>query len=226
MKIKKETRKTQKISFKVSEVLLKLFNDEISELPISRDLFLQNLIKIECEYLADDLHGMRLTDDARAVIAKELRFIKQGTKQVSLVIDIDVAARLNEIVEEHNIVRDSFLNRILYFLLLTEPLRKRLQLAKEFDLFSAHAIEEEKYGVVFETIPTSPLKWLAQVLANPFRYLREELSRTLEGGEKLYLIPMPKKLLGFTCYVEGSLLPGTVSYRQIEKELIKATKLF
>lgn len=228
METKDRASKTQKVSFKISEVLLKRFTEDISNLPISRDLFLNNLIKIECEHLAADLHGKRLSEDARAVIAHQLRYIKMGTKQVSVVIDTEVATRLNEIVENHNIVRDSFINRIFYFLLLTEPLRKRLKLPDEIDLISAHAISEGRNEILLETIPMSPFKWLAQVLADPFRYLREELSRINdeENEKKLYLLPMPKNLLGFTCYEEDLFLPGTDTYKRIDKEMIKAMKDF
>lgn len=226
MAIKDKLNKPQKMSFRASEIILKLFNEEFSKLPISRDLFLNNLIKTECEYLAADLHGKRLSDEARGIISDHLKHMDKRTRQVSVVIDTEVASRLNEIVATTNIVRDSFLNRIFYFLLLTEPLRKRLNLPVEIDLISTHAISEGRNKILLETIPMSPFKWMAQVLADPFHYLREELSRTTEEGEKLYLIPMPEKLLGFTCYAEDSFLPGTDLYKRIDKEMIKAMKDF
>ncbi len=226
METKDKANKPQKISFRVSEVLLKLFNEELLTLPISRDLFLNNLIKTECEHLAADLHGKHLSDEARGIISYHLKHMDKRTKQVSVVIDTEVAARLNEIVATTNIVRDSFLNRLFYLLLLTEPLRKRLKLPEEIDLIKAHAISEGRNEILWDTIPMSPLKWLAQVLADPFRYLREELSRTTEEGAKLYLMPMPEKLLGFTCYAEDSFLPGTDIYKRIDEELNEAMKDF
>lgn len=228
----------QKISFKSSEVLLKLFNEKLLSIPISKDLFLNNLIRTECEYLASDLQGKRLSDEGKGIIAEHLKMMRNGTKQVSVVVDTEVATRLNEIVAKHNIVRDSFLNRILYFLLLTEPLRMLLQLPAEIDPISHHKISEEVCGgLLFETIPISPIEWLAQVLADPFRYLREVRVNAIaaQGGgreeqeeaEKLYLIPMPEKLLGFTCYAEDSSLPGTNLYKEIwEEELNKEMKDF
>lgn len=228
----------QKISFKASEVLLKLFNEKLLNLPISKDLFLNNLIRTECEHLASDLQGKRLTDEGKGIIAGHLKHIKNGTRQVSVVVDAEVAARLNEVVAEHNIVRDSFLNRILYFLLLTEPLRKLLQLPAEIDLISHHrGLEKTSGGFLYEMVPMSPIEWLAQVLADPFRYLREVRVNAIaeQGGgreeqeeaEKLYLIPMPEKLLGFTCYAEDSSLPGTNLYKEIwEEELNKEMKDF
>lgn len=220
METENKANKPQKISFRVSEVLLKLFSEELLTLPISRDLFLNNLIKTECEYLAADLHGKRLSNDAKDIISYHLKHIDKGTRQISVVIDTEVAARLNEIVATTNIVRDSFLNLVLYFLLLTETLRKRLELPEEIYLNSDRAISEGRNEILRDSIPMSPFKWLAQVLADPFRYLREELSRTTEEGAKLYLMLMPEKLLGFTCYAEDSFLPGTDIYKRINEELL------
>lgn len=224
MKIK-EVNKQQKISFRVSEALLKLFNEELLKLPISKDLFLNNLIRTECEHLAADLDDKVLSKEAKSIISDHLKHMKGSTRQVSVVVDTEVAARLNEIVAEHNIVRDSFLNRIFYFLLLTRRLREDLNLPEEIDLINLHTANEKKCGgIISETIPTSPFMWLAQVLADPFRYLREELSRTMEEGENLYLIPM--RQIGFTCYVEDIFLLGTNLSKQIDKELTKASKDF
>jgi hypothetical protein len=151
--------------------------------------------------------------------------MKGRTRQVSVVVDTEVATRLNEIVAKHNIVRDSFLNRILYFLLLTSRLREDLNLPEELELINLHAVNEKKCGgVIFETIPMSPFMWLAQVLADPFRYLREELSRSMKEGEKLYLIQI--RQIGFTCYAEDMYLPGTNLSRQIDEELAIASKDF
>lgn len=227
----------QKISFKASVILLKLFNEKLLNLPISKDLFLNNLIRTECERLACDLRGKRLSDEGKKIIAEHLKMMRYGTKQVSVVVDTEVAARLNEIVAKHNIVRDSFLNRILYFLLLTEPLRKLLQLPAEIDPISHHKISEKVCGgLLWETIPVSPIEWLTQVLADPFRYLREVRVNAVaeQGGgreeqeeaAKLYLIPMPEKLFGFTCYAEDSALPGTNLYKEMEEELNKEMKDF
>lgn len=222
-----DKKKPQKISFKISSALLNLFNAELQHLPISRDLFLSNLIKTECEHLAADLSGKRLSDNAKTIISYHLKNIHGGSKQLSMVINPDVATRLNEIVKETNIVRDSFLNLIIYYLLLTDTFRKRLNLPEDVDAINTHTrIEGRLNGILIDTIPMSPFKWLSQVLADPFRYLREELSHVNGDKTELYLVPLPEKLLGFTCYSEDEFIPGTDLHEQINNELSKAAKDF
>lgn len=211
-----EIKDKQKISFRVPEILLGRFNKEFKNLPLARDQFISNLIRTECECLAADLKGKKLSAEAKTFIANQLKNMEKGTRPVSIVIDTDVAARLNKIVEKTNIVRDAFLNRILYFLLLTARLRNHLDLPDEFDQFQI--ISKRKSELRWETIPVSPIEWLAQVLADPFCYLREELSRRNEGGDKLYLIPMEEEFVGFTCYAEYSELPGTDAYKRQQEE--------
>lgn len=211
-----EIKDKQKMSFRVYEVLLGRFNKEFQNLPLARDQFISNLIRTECECLAADLEGKRLSDEAKVFIANRLRSMEKGTRPVSIVIDTNVVARLNEIVEKTNIVRDAFLNRILYFLLLTVRLRNHLDLPDELNQFQI--ISKRKSELRWENIPVSPIEWLAQVLADPFCYLREELSRHNEGGNKLYLMPMEEEFVGFTCFAEYSELPGTDAYKRQQEE--------
>lgn len=209
MKIKDK----QKISFRISEVLLGRFNKEIQTLPLARDQFLSNLIKTECEYLSSDLHGKKLSDEAKAFISRQLKDMEKGTRAVSIVIDKDVAERLNEIVQETNIVRDAFINSLIYFLLLTDRLQKKIGI----DQSEAYVDSD----IQWDAIPISPIKWIEKVLADPFCFLREELPKI--GCEQgLYLIPMEEKFVGFTCYAEYSELPGTDAYKRLEEEFLNS----
>jgi len=200
-----KTKDKQKISFRVSEILLAIFNNEILALPLARDQFLNNLIKVECEYLAKDMEGKRLSNEAKVFIANKLRSMEKGTRPVSVMLDVDVAARLNEIVGKTNIVRDAFVNRVIYFFLMTDKLQKYLGLGRYVSGINN----------INGNIPLSPIKLIEDALTAPFHYLRNELA---EHDEKLYLLILEDKLVGFTCYAEYSDLPGTEEYKhQMEK---------
>lgn len=205
-----KTKDKQKVSFRISEILLARFNKEILELPLARDQFLNNLIKVECEYLAKELKGKRLTNEAKVFIADRLKGMEKGTRPVSVMLDVEVAARLNEIVDKTNIVRDAFINRVIYFFLMTDKLQKYLGLGR----YVSSDIND-----IDERIPLSPIKLIEEALTAPFHYLRHELA---EHDEKLYLLTLEEKLVGFTCYAEYSDLPGTEKYKQQMEKFINS----
>lgn len=191
----------QKVSFQIAVVLLELLNNQLKEIPISRDLFFSNLLKKECEFLAISLKGKRLTDEVKIHIAERLRGMERGTKPVSMVIDSTVVSRLNEIVAESNIVRDAFINRLIYLLVRAEKLTGKDVIG--FD---------EDEPIPF--IPSNPLQWIKQVSSDPLCYVRDSFRNDT------YLGQLSGVLVGLTCYAEDlSDLPGTGEYEKRMKEL-------
>lgn len=205
-----KTKDKQKVSFRISEILLAKFNKEILELPLARDQFLNNLIKIECEYLAKELEGKRLADEAKVFIADQLKSMEKGTRPVSVMLDVEVAERLNIIVKNANIVRDAFVNRVIYFFLMTDKLQRYLGLDRYVSCDSNNFDER---------IPISPIKLIEEALAAPFHYLRNELA---EYDRNLYLLTLEEKLVGFTCYAQYSDLPGTEVYKRQMEEFMNS----
>lgn len=202
----KENR--QKISFQISKVLLWKFNEEIRKLPLARDQFLNCLIKSEVEILAEELKGKKLSDESKKYIAANLKHLHTGTQPVSVLVCTEVADRLNEVVKETNIVRDAFINRIIYFFLMTDKLRAKLRLGNTI-AYEAEALNWEEY-------PLSPIRWIEEILASPLIHLRYELKKNFGS---MYLFPMPERFVGLTCFAENSEVPGTDEYKLIMEEL-------
>jgi hypothetical protein len=197
---------TTKITVKIYEPLLKDFSGQINSLFIKRDAFLNSMIQEEVRHLAIDLEGKKLSLRAKRYIAGELK--KMKTKVVNLVVDKSTANQLNAIVEETNIVRDAFINRLIMFLRSSSPLLSYLDLP-EFITGSA-------FDSSVEPMPTSPMKAIEAVHFDPLFYLRVAAEERHKTG--LYLIDLTPKLAGFACYLDDSQVPGTKAHAELQQE--------
>ncbi|MHB0990286.1 MAG: hypothetical protein ACYC0M_03280 [Burkholderiales bacterium] len=191
-----------KITVKIFEPLLKNFDKQIETLFIKRDAFLNRVLQEELKHLARDMQGKKMSSKANRYISGELK--KLGTKQVNIVVDQSTADELKDIVNDTNIVRDAFFNRLILLL------RSNTDLLKYLDLPAF--INGSEFKSVIDPMPTSPLQAMLEVLNDPLYYLREGAEERLKTG--LYLIELPPKLVGFTCYLDDAQVPGTEAYKQ------------
>ena len=200
--------KTTKITVKIYEPLLKSFDHQLDEVFIKRDAFLNAIIKAELKNLASDMEGKVLSSKARRYISGELK--RMGTAQINIVVDKSVVEELNAIVAKSNMVRDAFFNRLILFLRSSDQLLSYLDLPKSVvDLSSVTDLGNDLFGSVtlIEPFPSSPMRAISAVVSDPFYYLNiacEELLKT-----SIYLIHLPKKFVGFSCYLDDSWVPGT-----------------
>lgn len=197
-----------KITVKVYRPLIEDFNVRVDALLLRRDAFLNATIAREVPRLARDLEGKVNTKAANRYIAGELK--RLGTIPVNMVVDKTTAEALNQVVKQHNLVRDAFINRLLLMLRGGHQLLTRLNLA-EFVNGS-----EFQWSCV-EPMQTSPLKALEDVHKDPLLYLRESCEERHKVG--LYLLDFPQRLAGFTCYLDNALVPGTAEHATSRQEL-------
>jgi hypothetical protein len=183
-----------KITVKIYEPLLRDFDRQLDKLFIKRDAFLNAMIQEEVRYLANDMEGKRLTLSAKRYIAGELK--RMGTTAVNVVVDAS------------NLVRDAFMNRLIMLLRSSGALLKYLELP-EF-------ITGSEFDSCVEPMPTSPMKAMEAVHADPLFYLRVACEERHKTG--LYLLDLPPKLAGFTCYMDESMVPGTKAYEQMQRD--------
>ncbi len=195
-----------KITVKIFEPLLKNFDKQIDALFIKRDAFLNSVLQEELKHLARDMQGKKLSSKANRYISGELK--KLGTKQVNIVVDQSTAGALKEIVDGTNIVRDAFFNRLIMFLRSSPDLLRYLDLPA--------FINGSEFESVIDPMPTSPLQAMLEVHNDPLYYLREGAEERFKTG--LYLIDLPPKLIGFTCYLDDAQVPGTEAYTQSQIE--------
>ena len=195
-----------KITVKIYEPLLRDFDRQLDKLFIKRDAFLNAMIQEEVQHLANDMEGKRLTLSAKRYIAGELK--RMGTTPVNVVVDKATADALNSVVDASNLVRDAFMNRLIMLLRSSGALLKYLELP-EF-------ITGSEFDSCVEPMPTSPMKALEAVHADPLFYLRVACEERHKTG--LYLLDLPPKLAGFTCYMDESMVPGTKAYEQMQRD--------
>lgn len=103
----------RKVTLKVFTPLLHEFEAKLDALHVKRDAFVNHLIDCELPHLENDLHDKRLAVSIRRYIARSLK--RLGCSQINVQVDSATAERLDEIAIETNLVRDSFINRLLYF---------------------------------------------------------------------------------------------------------------
>lgn len=196
-----------KITVKIYEPLLRHFDKQIDALFIKRDAFLNAMIREEVQHLANDMDGKKLSSSAKRYIAGELK--RLGTVAVNVVVDKSTADALNAIVDSTNIVRDAFVNRMIMLLRSSQPLLNYLELPA--------FITGSAFDSCVEPMPTSPMKAIEAVHSDPLFYLRVACEERHKTG--LYLIDLPTKLAGFSCYLDDSMVPGTEAHAQMQKDV-------
>jgi hypothetical protein len=196
-----------KMTVKIYRPLMEDFNRQVDSLHLMRDAFVNSMIRQETRRLAEEMHGKKMSAAARAYVAGSLKHM--GTKPVNLVVDKDTADALNKVVAETNMVRDAFINRLIMFLRSSDSLLKYLELPS--------FITGSEFQSSVEPMPTSPLKAIEAVHADPLYYLRVAIEERHETG--LYLMNMPPKLVGFSCYLDDASVPGTPSFEEKQREV-------
>jgi len=195
-----------KITVKVSETLLKSFNQKLEDCFIKRDAFLNHMIKLETEHLAKDLKGLRMSNPARRYISGELQ--RLGTKTINVVVDKETAEKLNSIINESNMVRDSFINRLILLLNASDSLLEALDLPTEIN---------DRSLLNSGSMSTSPMNGISTIVYDPLFYLRIAIEE--EHEKRLYKFELPNVLVGMTCFIDDINVPGTQDYiKQQNKE--------
>ncbi|MCC2972665.1 hypothetical protein [Massilia sp. IC2-476] len=176
----------RKITLKVFTPLLHEVESQLVALHMKRDSFLDHLIDCELSYLESDLSGKRLSVSAKRFIARSLK--RLGTSQINVQLNSSIAERLDDVTLKLNLVRDSFINRLLYFSLGSDSLLKHFAL--ELNSPSAHEC----------SLPTGYLRAIHEIQADPLINLRRLVKA--KHGVGLYLAPLPVELAAFECYLD------------------------
>lgn len=98
-------------------VIAKAIDRDFKALHIKRDSYLNALFKSEIENLAGEV-TFRNSDAVRERI--QSRKLPNRVK-LTLELDADLVSRIDEVLQERNIPRDSFVNRVLFFLIAKKP---------------------------------------------------------------------------------------------------------
>jgi hypothetical protein len=151
------------------------------------------------------MKGLKLSNPARRYISGELK--RLGTKPVNIVVDKDTADNLRKIVNESNMVRDSFINRLILFLNASDGLLKHLELPCQIN---------DRLLSGTESMSTSPLQGIESIVHDPLFYLRTSIEELY--GKSLYSFELPMILTGMSCYIDNTQVPGTDEFLKQQDE--------
>lgn len=185
------------------------FKRQLGTYLLQRDAFLDRVIAQEIPYLREDLQGKVLSQAAHRFISSELKNLGRPDlnrtliqQQVSIAVRPETAEALRAVVQDHNLVRDAFLNRLVALLRSSKRLLDALDLPHSVTSFRKDGTED---------MPTSPLKTFEVTLADPFHYLRAACHERYQCG--LYALPFPRKLQALSCYLSDEEVEGTESFK-------------
>lgn len=180
----KETK--TKMLVQVWDVLARAIKRDLRSLHITRDAYLNALLAREIEELAREVE-FRTPNDAHQHIKRRLRGLNR--ERMTIAVDRDVAQRIRQILEEKNISRDAFVNRILFFLVAKPAHLKRL------------GFEYERQ----QEVEVKPLGDAWTFLHDPFANIR------MSNGDALYTLRIPDEppaqnwpnLFGLNCAIDA-----------------------
>lgn len=104
----------KKISATIWVPILKKFEEKLDRACLRRDTYLSKVLAVELPELEREI-VLRNSPDACKFISQKLERL-QPRKVVSFSLDETVVTRMNAVCEKQSIVRDAFLNRLLFLL--------------------------------------------------------------------------------------------------------------
>ena len=176
----------RKVTLKVFTPLLHEFESQLEIIHMKRDLFINHLIDCELPYLETDLHGKRLSTSAKRFMSRSLK--RLGASQINVQLNSATAARLDEIADGTNLVRDSFINRLLYLSLGSDSLLRFFE------------VRPDHIGLHPRSLPMGYLHAMHEIQADPLGDLRRLVKAKYGFG--LYLAQLPVELAAFECYLD------------------------
>jgi hypothetical protein len=108
------------MTLRVYPLLWENFDAQIRRLPVSRDQFLNSIIRTETPLLAEAMSGKKLSPKGNRWISDRLARLKP--KLINIGVDRAVADALNRVVEQSHLVRDAFFSRLIAFLRSSDAL--------------------------------------------------------------------------------------------------------
>jgi len=198
-----------KITMKVHEKIFEAFSMKIEAVHLKRDAYLNHVLKCEIKSLSEELKGKKQSTKARRYVSGELN--RLNLKTINVVVDKEVAARLNFITKEHNLVRDAFVNRLFLYLLGHKKLLSWLELP-EF-------ISQDEYNPenFIADVPTAPLDAVDYFITDPLYHLRLAANERFNQG--LYLLDLPNQYDSFSCFIGDEYVPGTIENKKHSEKM-------
>jgi hypothetical protein len=199
-----------KITVNLFAPMYRSFDRQLSDALLRRDAFIDRMIATEIPHLREDLTGKALSRKANRHISQSLKGM--GTELLAktcISIRPSTAKALHEAVNDHNLVRDAFINRLIALLRSSDDLLGLLDLPTRITSSRRDGTED---------MPTSPLKAIDEIQSDPLFYLRHACQHRHECG--LYDLELPPHLHGLSCYLPDEVVPGTAEYaKKVQRDM-------
>ena len=152
----------KRVTVQVWEKLEEALEMNLKKLHLKRDLYLNELLTNEIEALAVEIKTNN-SDEVMRYLVHSNRNLRRT--KLNLELDETLINRIDEVLLEKKIPRDSFINRILYFLLKKSSVFAKVdyRYVENSDLF--YEIQEERENLVV----INPFEGAKNLLFNPFR---------------------------------------------------------
>lgn len=194
-----------KTTVNILQPLAKALNDFAEECCLRRDLFLAKLIEGELEHLAQDMNGKVVSTTAHRHIRKALKQISIEGERLELIafplkLKKSTISRMHKIMKDHHIVRDSFLNRVLFLYFIGDK-----------------GLSTERYHP--SETKLIPAQVISDLIQDPFFDLRNRVRESQQLG--LYEAPIlsPKYSIGLSCYLTDAEIEGSPAHTKAQREL-------
>ncbi|MCA3104260.1 MAG: hypothetical protein ING98_20510 [Rhodocyclaceae bacterium] len=186
-----------KTSVKFCSPVFTRFEKSIQSMPINRDGLIDTLIADQIPYLRNDLAGKKLSRSANRYISARLKRLGLDNPR-TIALQPATAEALRKVVKDHGLVRDAFLNAVLFFFTADNKALRALGLPASTSDRSLN-----------QAVPFSaaPMTALLELFGDPFHYLR--IGCEANHGTGLYAMSLPDQILGFSCYLPDSEVPAT-----------------
>jgi len=117
----------RKIMVQICGAVLDALNKEFRRLHIKRDSYLNDLLTNEIELLNDEVKFRNRDEVAKLIRERPL----SDRKKFTLELDETLINRMSDVLNDKNIFRDSFINRVFFFLIARD--RHLTKLGIEYD---------------------------------------------------------------------------------------------
>ncbi|MBT4836921.1 MAG: hypothetical protein HON94_06210 [Methylococcales bacterium] len=207
-----------KLSFKLIKPNADLLDKRLKSLFLRKEKFLAHLLDTEINNLKIDIGEKQQSEKARRYIYKALHNIKINNEKVDLVpisifVNKETAQKLKKIEDKNRVLRNSFFNRLILFLLSTHRTLKRFDIAETMTNKNIHDDWHEDF-LQF----TGGLDGLENIIRDPLENIRVAFKGESQQDNGLYNTRLPPAYIGFECYLDDEYVPNTKEYQKRIKE--------
>jgi hypothetical protein len=221
--MKSKTQK-RKITVQMWRPLIEKLNKDCTEACLNRDAYLDRVLAHEAKMLVSEAGKRRNSDDAASFVKRCFAELKDH-RLVSFNLATDTVDQIQAACDGVNVWRDVFMNRVIYLLAVKSSV---LEHAWDFEIEDwRHEIFDEGYDI--QALLLGPRLTAIRQFINddPFLGLRVALREAYPDTEgHLHMQPLgrpsgetPKQrgLVGFSTYLEDSMVPGTAENKESQK---------